>query len=82
LIQLREILAPLKACRDAINKIVLTIEMTQVLGNTETARIPDGAKLAAMFSLFREKMSSTRTHMEELSNVIQKITEITSGSAE
>lgn len=82
LARLRDTLAPLTTCRDAINKIVLTIEMTQVLGNTETARIPNGDKLAAMFSLFREKMTGTRSHMDELSNVIQQITEITGGSAD
>jgi PAS domain S-box-containing protein len=75
---LRTILPQLCECRDSITKIALTIEMTQVLGNTETARIPESSALVSMFAEFRTKMVATRAQLDELSKVIDRVTEITS----
>jgi aerotaxis receptor len=74
---LREILPQLRESRDAIGKIALTIEMSQVLGHTETAHIPDGAALVGMFAEFRSKLAAARAQLEDLSAVIDKIAAIT-----
>lgn len=73
---LRGILPYLCEDREAITRTALIIEMTQVLGNTETVRIPQGAALVSMFAEFRTKMTATRDQLEELSRVIDRITEI------
>ncbi len=73
---LRAILPHLCEDREAITRTALIIEMTQVLGNTETARIPQGAALVSMFAEFRTKMTATRAQLDELSRVIDRITEI------
>jgi aerotaxis receptor len=74
---LRGILPRLCEDRDTITRTALIIEMTQVLGNTETARIPQSAALVSMFAEFRTKMSATRAQLDELARVIERITEIT-----
>ena len=63
--------------RESITRTALIIEMTQVLGNTETARIPQSSALVSMFAEFRTKMAATRDQLDELSRVIDRISEIT-----
>ena len=74
---LRGILTHLCADREATTRIALTIEMTQVLGNTEVARIPQGSALTSMFAEFSTKMAATRAQLDERSRVIDRIGEIT-----
>ena len=74
---LRGIMPQLCEDREAITRTALTIEMTQVLGNTETARIPQSSALVSMFAEFRTKMAATRDQLDELSRVIDRIGEIT-----
>ena len=74
---LRSILPLLCDARESITRTALTIEMSQVLGNTETARIPQGAALVSMFAEFRTKMAATRAQLDELSRVIDRIGQIT-----
>ncbi len=73
----RAILPHLCEDRDSITRTALIIEMTQVLGNTETARIPKSEALVSMFAEFRTKMTATRAQLDELARVIDRIAEIT-----
>ena len=74
---LRGILPKLCDDRESITRTALVIEMTQVLGNTETARIPQSGAMVSMFAEFRAKMAATRAQLDELSRVIDRITAIT-----
>jgi aerotaxis receptor len=74
---LRGILPKLCDDRATITRTALIIEMTQVLGNTETARIPNSSAMVSMFAEFRTKMTATRAQLDELSRVIDRITAIT-----
>ena len=78
---LRGILPQLCDDREAITRTALVIEMTQVLGNTETARIPHSSAMVSMFAEFRTKMAATRGQLDELSRVIDRITAITTLAA-
>jgi hypothetical protein len=80
LTQLRDNLPRLLESRKTLARTAMAIEMTQVCGLTEAARILDGVALRSMFTEFRAKISSTRAHLDDLSQVIDNISFISSNS--
>ncbi len=73
---LEEHLPKLLQSREELARTALAIEMTQVCGLTETARIPDGEVLRTMFAEFRGRIGATRTQLDDLSDVIDNISSI------
>ena len=71
--QLDEHLPKLLQSRENLARTALAIEMTQVCGLTETARIPQGEDLRTMFAEFRARIGTTRSQLDDLSNVIDNI---------
>ncbi len=80
LVQLRESLPRLLDSHKTLTRAAMAIEMAQVGGLTEAARIPDGETLRSMFAEFRAKISSTRTNLDDLHGVMDKIGIISSQS--
>jgi aerotaxis receptor len=74
--QLDDHLPKLLQSRENLARTALAIEMTQVCGLTETARIPQGEDLRTMFSEFRTRIGTTRSQLDDLSNVIDNISSI------
>jgi hypothetical protein len=52
---------------------VLRLEMTQVSGLTEAARVLEGSDLRDMFASFRAEISGVRTDLENLSNATEEL---------
>ncbi len=74
--ELDEHLPKLLQSRENLARTALAIEMTQVCGLTETARIPQGDALRTMFAEFRTRIGTTRSQLDDLSNVIDKVSSI------
>jgi len=71
--QLRDNLPRLLANREMLVQTTVAIEMAQVRGLTEAVAIPDGEDLRFKFSEFRTRIGTTRAHLDELSDVMDRI---------
>lgn len=80
LAQLQKNLPRLIETRKTLTRTTMAIEMAQVQGLTEAVRIPEGETLRGMFAEFRAKVGQTRTQLDELSEVMDKIEVISSHS--
>jgi aerotaxis receptor len=80
LTRLRDNLPRLLDSQKTLTRAAMAIEIAQVSGLTEAARIPDGETLRSMFVEFRAKIGATRTDLESLAQVMEKIGVISSNS--
>jgi len=80
LTQLRDNLPRLLDNRQTLARAAMAIQIAQVSGLTESARIPEGETLRSMFVEFRAKIGTTRTNLEDLSQVMDKIGAISNNS--
>jgi len=78
--ELRNNLPRLLDSRKTLTRAALSIEIAQVNGLTEAARIPEGDTLRSMFVEFRAKIGTTRTDLEALSEVMDKISVVSGNS--
>ena len=73
LTQLRDNLPRLVGNQQNLARTALAIELAQVQGLTEAARIAQGDTLRSMFAEFRAKIAATRAQLDNLAEVMEKI---------
>jgi aerotaxis receptor len=67
-------LPPVSSSRDMLAQAVVSIQMAQVRGLTEAARIKEGAALMTMFEEFRGKTRKARVEIDKISEVLSDFT--------
>lgn len=73
---LQNIIAQLQSNHTTMSNIALKIEMSQVLGLTETTRIPDAAMLVSMFSEVRVKLDTMRSYLDKIAEVMEQLSNL------
>lgn len=69
--------ARLAESREHLSKVAVSIQMAQVRGLTEAARIPDAENLRTMFGEFRRKIDSTNAELGSLDDALSFLRQLT-----
>lgn len=69
--------AQLGESREYLSKVAVSIQMAQVRGLTESARIPDAENLRTMFGEFRRKIDTTNAELASLDEALGFLGQLT-----